>query len=133
MLLDIVDTMPVFIQRQHLASGGEYWVLPNLTAPGDNMASGMNAPERQKAYFEWHLRLKADLESLLQCIEQRQGLDHMLEIVQRAFGPRAAQAVRELEAPRAAPHTGSRIVTLGTAAVATSLAMPARSHTFYGD
>lgn len=133
LLLDIVDTMPVFIQRNHLASGGEYWVLPNLMAPGDNLASGMNTPERQKAYFEWHLRLKADLESLLQCIEQRQGLDQMLELVQRAFGPGAAQAVRELEAPRPAPETGRRIVTLGTAAAATALAMPARSHTFYGD
>ena len=80
-----------------------------------------------------HLRLKADLESLLQCIEQRQGLDQMLELVQRAFGPGAAQAVRELEAPRPAPETGRRIVTLGTAAAATALAMPARSHTFYGD
>jgi len=60
-------------------------------------------------------------------------VDHMLEIVQRAFGPRAAQAVRELEAPRSTPHTGRRIVTVGTAAVASALAMPARGHTFYGD
>ena len=133
LLPDIVDTMPVFIQRQHLASGGEYWLLPNLTAPGDNLASGMNTPERQEAYFGWHHRLKADLESLLQCIEQRQGLDQVLEIVQRAFGPRAAQAVRELEAPRPVPEIGRRIVTVGTAAAATALAMPSRAHTFYGD
>ena len=133
LLLDIVDTMPILIQREHLPGGGEYWVLPNQTAPGDNLASGMNTPARQEAYFEWHERLKADLEELLQCIEQRQGLDRMLEIVERAFGSRAAQALRELEAPRKDPQLGRRIVTVGTAAAATTMSMPARSHTFYGD
>ena len=132
LLLDIVDTMPVFIQRERLPGGGEYWLLPNHTAPGDNLASGMNTPARQEAYFGWHERLKADLEELLQCIEQREGLDRMLEIVERAFGSRAAQALRELEAPRKDPQLGRRIVTVGTAAAATTMSMPARSHTFYG-
>lgn len=133
LLLDIVDTMPMFIQRHPLGSGGEHWVLPNMTAPGDNLASGMNTPERQKAYFEWHVRLKSDLELLLQCIEQRQGLDQLLKIVQSTFGSRAAKAVQELEAPRQVQPMGRRIVTIGTAAAATAISMPARSHSFYGD
>lgn len=133
LLLDIVDTMPMFIQRHPLGGGGEHWVLPNMTAPGDNLASGMNTPERQKAYFEWHVRLKSDLELLLQCIEQRQGLDQLLKIVQSAFGSRAAKAVQELEAPRQVQPMDRRIVTVGTAAAATAISMPARSHSFYGD
>ena len=133
LLLDIVDTMPMFIQRHPLGGGREHWVLPNITAPGDNLASGMNTPERQKAYFEWHARLKSDLELLLQCIEQRQGLDQLLKLVQSTFGSRAAKAVQELEAPRQAQPIDRRIVTIGTAVAATAIAMPARSHSFYGD
>lgn len=132
LLLDLVDTMPMFIQRQPLHGGGEYWLLPNLTAPGDNVASGMNTPGRQDAFFQWHARLKSDLQQLLQCIERREGLDRMLEIVETAFGKRAAQAVRELEEPKVVPRTERRIIAVGTAA-ATTLSLPARSHTFHGD
>lgn len=133
LLLDIVDAMPGFIQRQSLANGGEYWLLPNYTAPGDNLASGMNTSAHQKAFFAWHHRLKADIERLLHCIEQREGLDQILEIVQRVFGVRAAQAVRELEAPHPVSQSSRRTVIVGTAAAATALSIPARSHTFYGD
>lgn len=132
LLLDIVDMMPLFIQRQHLASGGEHWELPNHTAPGDNLASGMNTRQHQQAFWEWHRQLQADLQTLLDCIEQRRGLDQMLEIVQSCFGTRAAQAVRELEAPRTTPQSSRRIVTVGTAG-AGSLLLPTRGHTFYGD
>lgn len=133
LLLDIVDTMPLFFERKLLAGGREHWQLPNLTAPGDNLASGMNTPERQQAFFAWHDRLKVDLEGLLQCIEHRKGLDELLPLVDRAFGARAARAVRELEAP--VPVTGSdrRIVSVGTAAAGSTVAMPARGHRFYGD
>lgn len=132
LLLDLVDTMPMFIQRQPLHDGGEYWLLPNLTAPGDNLASGMNTPGRQAAFFQWHARLKGDLQQLLQCVERREGLDRMLEIVEGAFGIRAAQAVRELEEPKPAPRTERRFVAVGTAA-ATTFSLPARGHTFHGD
>ena len=37
-----------------MSGGGEFWHLPNLTAPGDNLASGMNTPERQAAFGKWH-------------------------------------------------------------------------------
>lgn len=132
LLLDLVDTMPMFIQRQPLHGGGEYWLLPNITAPGDNLASGMNTPGRQEVFFQWHARLKSDLQQLLQCIERREGLDRMLEIVETAFGKRAAQAVRELEEPKVVPRTERRMIAVGTAA-ATTFSLPARSHTFHGD
>ena len=132
LLLDLVETMPMFIQCQPLHGGDEYWVLPNLTAPGDNLASGMNTPGRQEAFLQWHTRLKGDLQQLLQCIERREGLDRMLEIVETAFGNRAALAVRELEEPKPVPRTERRLVAVGTAA-ATTFSLPARSHTFHGD
>lgn len=133
LLLDIVDTMPLYFERQPLPGGGEHWLLPNLTAPGDNLASGMNTPERQQAFFAWHSRFKADLESLLLFIEQRRGLDELLPLVEQVFGARAARAIREVEAP--VPLAGSdrrRIVSVGTAVPGITVAMPARGHSFFG-
>jgi hypothetical protein len=130
LLLDIVDTMPLCFERQLLGAGTEFWNLPNLTAPGDNLASGMNTPGHQAAFGNWHKRLTGHLQQLLQCIEQ-QGLDPLLRVVEDAFGERAAQAVRDLEAPRPMPHVTRKSVVATTAA-ATTFSMPARSHTFFG-
>jgi hypothetical protein len=132
LLLDIVDVMPLFIQREPLAGGGEHWLVPNITAPGDNLASGMNTRERQEAFFAWHQRLRGDVQRLLDCIERREGLDKVLKVVEDAFGQRAAQAVRELETPRPVPGTPQRIVTVGTAIAGASLPLQARAHTFFG-
>lgn len=131
LLLDIVDIMPLCFERHHLTSGGEFWHLPNLTAPGDNLASGMNTFERQTAFTKWHSLLTKHLQQILQCIDQREGLDTMLTVIEEAFGSRAAQAVRELEEPRTMAKPDRRIVTVGTAA-ATTMALPARGHTFFG-
>ncbi|MBW8721196.1 MAG: nucleotidyltransferase [Polaromonas sp.] len=132
LLLDIVDTMPLCFERHQLASGGEFWNLPNLTAPGDNLASGMNTSERQAAFANWHSLLTNHLQQILQCIEQREGLDTLLKVIDEAFGSRAAQAVRELEEPRPIAKPDRRIITVGTAA-ATTMALPARGHTFFGN
>lgn len=131
LLLDIVDAMPLCFER-YQQGGTEFWMLPNLTAPGDNLASGMNTPARQAAFMSWHTRLTGDLQLLLQCIEQREGLDTMLKVVEEAFGSRAALAVRELEEPRSIAKPDQRIVTVGTAA-ATTISLSARGHTFFGD
>lgn len=131
--LDIVDTMPMFFQRQELPGGREFWLLPNHTAPGDNLACGMNTAARQKSYIDWHHRLKVDLQRMLNCIEHRLGIDQLLEVVEQAFGQRASQAVRELEAPRPLVQSDRRIVSVGTAVAGTAFSLPARSHRFYGD
>jgi hypothetical protein len=132
LLLDIVDTMPLCFERHQLSGGGEFWHLPNLTAPGDNLASGMNTPGRQAAFSKWHGLLTQHLQQMLHCIEHRDGLDTLLKLLEEAFGPRAAQAVRELEEPRPVAKPDRRIVSVGTAA-ATTIALPARGHTFFGD
>ena len=132
LLLDIVDTMPLCFERHQLPGGGEFWNLPNLTAPGDNLASGMNTLERQAAFGKWHGLLIQHLQQMLQCIERREGLDKLLKLLEEAFGPRAAQAVRELEQPSPVAKPDRRIVSVGTA-TATTIALPARGHTFFGD
>lgn len=94
--------------------------------------AGMNTAERQQAFFAWHDRVRRDIQRLLDCIERRDGLDRLMKIVQESFGERAAAAVRELEAPRQMPGTPRRIVSVGTAAAGSTLALPARAHTFFG-
>lgn len=130
LMLDVVQHMPLCLVRQSYA-GGEYWHLDNPTAPGNNLASDMNTPVHQKAFLQWHARLVSHLEQILECIEGRLGLDVMLRLVEEAFGPRAAQAVQQLEQPRPSTGVERRSVIVGTAA-ATTLVMPVRAHTFYG-
>lgn len=130
LLLDIVDAMPLCFERVQLGGAREFWNMPNLTAPGDNLASGMNTSGHQAAFAQWHRRLTDHLQRLLDCIEGH-GLDPLLRVVDEAFGARAAQAVRELEAPRPAASPTRNVVIASTAA-ATTLSMPARSHTFFG-
>lgn len=131
LLLDVVETMPLCFERHQLPNGGEYWNLPNFTAPGDNLASGMNTPTHQRAFTQWHGLLVGHLQQLLECIERRSGMDAMLRVVEEAFGSRAALAVREAEEPRAMIKNDRRVVILGTAA-STTMAMQARANTFYG-
>ncbi len=131
MLLDIVHTMPSYFQRQHHHGGKEEWFLPNPAAPGDNLASGMNTPERQQAFGQWHARLKEQLESLVNSIVRQEGFDETYKIVYAAFGDRAAQAVRELNVPKPSAPTVHRSVVFGTAA-AGLVSTTARGHNFYG-
>lgn len=130
LMLDVVDTMTLFFERQQLRDGREYWSLPNLTAPGDNLASGMNSPANQEAFLQWHARLASDLTRLLQCIERRAGADELISLVREIFGDRAARAVIELDAPRPLDKSGQRLVVLGSAG--TTVSVPARAHTFFG-
>ncbi|SCK42593.1 hypothetical protein VAR608DRAFT_4083 [Variovorax sp. HW608] len=144
LLLDIVATMPLLFRRCSLPSGGEHWDLPNPTAPGDNLASGMNAPGRQAAFLQWHASLVSDLERVIACIERRAGQDVLQTLVEQSFGKRAAQALQAATAPKAAPPnlpvtsltsnigTG-RIVSVGTAIPSVTVAAPTRAHRFFGD
>lgn len=131
LLLDIVDTMPLFFERLILQGGREFWSLPNLTAPGDNLASGMNSAANQDAFFRWHARLIGDLTQILQAIEQRAGSDQLIKLVKEAFGDRAARAVIDMNAPRPLEKPGQRLVILG-AATGPTISVPARAHTFFG-
>lgn len=131
LLVDVVHHMLTPLVRERLVGGGEHWTLPNPTAPGNNLASDMNTPAHQAAFLEWHARLTRHLEQILECIEQRQGLDRLLPLLEDAFGANAAGVVRQMEQPRPVLGTSERSVLVGTAAAST-FSMPARAHNFFG-
>ncbi|MDI1268338.1 MAG: nucleotidyltransferase [Polaromonas sp.] len=131
LMLDVVQHMPTYLRREPLPGGGEYWTLANPTAPGNNLAGDMNTPAHQSAFLQWHARLVSHLEQILDCIEDRQGLDKLLPLLEDAFGSSAATAVRELEQPRSIPGAAARTILVGTA-IASTVSLPARAHNFYG-
>lgn len=130
LMLDVVQHMPTYLQRER-QPGGEYWTLANPTAPGNNLAGDMNTPAYQTAFLQWHARLVSHLAQILDCIEDRQGLDKLLPLLEDAFGSKAASVVRELEQPRPIPGLSTRSILIGTA-TASTVSLPARAHNFYG-
>lgn len=131
LMLDVVQHMPTYLLREPLPGGGEYWTLANPTAPGNNLAGDMNTPAHQAVFLQWHARLGSHLEQILDCIEDRQGLDKLLPLLEDAFGSKAASVVRELEQPRPIPGLSTRSIMIGTA-TASTVSLPARAHNFYG-
>jgi hypothetical protein len=131
LLLDVFETMPVCFQRERLPQGGELWLLPNPWAPGDDLATCMNTPQKQAAFFQWHARFCQDIGELLESIEQRSGSEVTEALVAKAFGPRAASAVHEDSAPTAPTRHAGRSVVFGTAAGAMA-SLPARANTNFG-
>jgi hypothetical protein len=92
----------------------------------------MNTPERQQAFRQWLTRARGDLHALVQTIEERQGMDELLKCVERAFGDRAALAVRDDQERRVRAQRSSNRATLVTGAAGAVASVPARTHTFFG-
>jgi len=131
LMLDIIEQLPRYFNVRHEWGGREHWVLDNPSAPGDNLASGMNSFARQQAFHQWHRRAYDDVEAILDAIDRQLGMDEMLRRVQKAFGDRAASAIRNQEVQeRQGQRLASRVMVFGGAS---TLAMPARSNTNYGD
>lgn len=131
LLLEIVETLPDYFERTLQPNGHEYWTLANPSAPGENLASGMNTPARQAAFNAWHQRIKSQLKEIVDAIEKHLGMDVLLEKLEAAFGKRAALAVRDDEAKQRQSNISIGKVALASAGV--SVATTARSHTFFGD
>lgn len=131
LLLDIVETLPDYFERSPLPDGGEYWMLSNPSAPGENLASGMNTPARQAAFNSWHGRIKKQLAEIVEAIERNAGLDVLLPKLEAAFGKRAALTIRNEEARQRQGTTSFGKVALISAGA--SIATTARAHTFFGD
>lgn len=133
LLLDIVETMPNCFHRVTTSYELEEWTLLNPSAPGDNLASGMNTIAMQAAFRGWHKKLVLDLRAILKTIEDQSGLDVLLIQIEAAFGPRAAKAVRAEEAKQIGTQRKfNKVAVFGSAAIA-GVSMPVRAHTFYGD
>ncbi len=131
LFLDIVELVPTLFEREIHVSGQEHWKLMNPFALSDNLAAAMNTSARQQAFTQWHAKLVSDLDVLLSAVDGNQGLDTVAKAVERAFGPRASQAVlqhsgRQREGNRELQRAG--FVVAGTLPVVTS----ARAHTYFG-
>lgn len=131
LLLDVFDSMLLCFEREELAPGQQRWTLPNPWAPGDDLASTMNSPQRQAAFDRWHALFSQQIGNLLDKLEQRAGDDVIEKLVYDAFGPRAARAVRDDAAPVAPTRHAGRPVIFATAAGAMT-SMSARANTNFG-
>lgn len=131
LLLDIVETLPDYFERTPLPNGREYWTLANPSAPGENLASGMNTPTRQAAFNSWHGLIKKQLADIVDAIERNAGMDVLLHKLEIAFGKRAARAIRDEEARQR--EVATSIGKIALVSVGSSLATTARAHTFFGD
>lgn len=132
LLLDIVERMPLHFERISRPDGSEQWVLPNPSAPKDNLAASMNLPARQEAFFFWHRRLISDLNRILHAIEHHEGMDVLFKALQAAFGPRSARAIQQAQAERQSVSRAAGRVTLISSVTAAPISVPARSHTYFG-
>ena len=131
LFFDIVERLPMLFERQFLAFGGEQWVLMNPFAQNDNLAASMNTHGRQQAFAQWHKKFVTDLERLLEAVEGHKGLDAVTDAVEKAFGPRATQAVLQRNAQR---REGNRALERAGFVVASTMPVvtSARAHTYFG-
>jgi hypothetical protein len=132
LLCDVVRHMPHFIQVD-TSSGRRQWFIWNETTDHENFAEKWNAdPRRADAFYTWHAKLLADLESLTHI----EGLDLLTKRLGSAFGSTpAARALDGLTEPVSAARRTGRLVAapavgLSVAAVASSTSV--RANTFHG-
>lgn len=131
LLLDIVKTMPDYIERTKIGDR-EFWTMDNPTAPGDNLAGAMNVSStRQSVFRQWHTKLVADVSTIADAIEDRLGIDQVNNLVKQALGDRASKAAidGQLRLQQAQRQRG-RIVAVSAAGIV--LPMTSRPHTFFG-
>lgn len=57
----------------------------------------MNSSVRQQAFYQWHRRAYEDVEAILDAIDGQLGMDELLRRIEKAFGDRAAGAIRNQE------------------------------------
>lgn len=132
LFLSIIRAMPSIIKRSSEWNGLEEWTVDNPTAPGDNLASAMNTPEKQQAFTQWHGKLEGDIRAIIGAIDERQGLDKVGELVTSAFGERASNSARlgQLGRQATARQIG-KITAVTTAGIIVPVS--ARSNTFFGE
>jgi hypothetical protein len=131
LLLDIVETLPDHFQRIPQEDGSQRWHLSNPSAPHDNLAVGMNTPQRQLAFDWWHQRLGKQLTEILAAIDGHSGMDLLLSRVEAAFGKRAACAIQQDQSQwRSAKKELGRVALIP--AVGVPVSAVAKQHNFFG-
>ncbi|NPT54426.1 nucleotidyltransferase domain-containing protein [Paraburkholderia elongata] len=130
LLFDIVATMPSKFWSEETATGAT-WFLLNPAAPASNLAEDMNDPARQAAFYAWVEKFTEDLDEILQAVEQRAGIEVVIQRVEAAFGSKSADAARNalLKRQEAARNAGRASFFTSTVA---PLTVKSRPHNFYG-
>lgn len=132
LLLDIIRSMPTFIGKRPEVDRQIQWIVDNPTAPGDNLASSIDTPEKQEAFIQWHRKLVEDVLGVIDTIEQRAGVDRVAAQVSSAFGERAGAALRQAQLTRQGQQrAAAKVASFTSAGIA--LPMTARNHTFFGE
>lgn len=131
LLLDIIRTMPTLISTRHAGYEQVEWVVDNPTAPGDNLASSMDTPQKRQAFSQWHNKLLEDVLAVVGTVEARAGLDQVAKQVSSAFGEKAGAALRQAQLSRQAQQRGvGKIASITGGGIA--VPMTAHGHTFFG-
>lgn len=131
LLLDIVESMPQYFSRTTTGHLTEEWHLDNPSTSRDNLASGMNTPAHQCAFWVWHAQLVTDIESIVRSIEDRAGFDVLYKKIQHAFGDRAANAIQQNQLQHRNKERQVGAVTLLNASGA-PMTINSKSHNFFG-
>jgi len=130
----VIRAMPTFIRREPRV-GGEYFVIENETAVGENFADKWNVDARLAiAFFEWHQDALTSVDSLLQI----DGIDKYAEALSTKFGAKKDQvkaALASISDPIGhARSAGQLFVSSGVGLITShafgSVAVP--KNTFYG-
>lgn len=132
LLCDVVRHIPSFIEVDN-SSGRYQWFIWNETTELENFAEKWNAdPRRAVAFYDWHRKLLADLESLTHI----EGLDVLTKRLGSAFGSAPANRALDglVDPVSAARRTGrlsaAPVVGLSTGVLSSSTAV--RANTFHG-
>jgi hypothetical protein len=131
LLLDIIKSLPFQIEKRSIGNGLHEWIVDNPTAPGDNLASAMQNIETQQAFTQWHRKLLEDVMALIDCIDQRQGLDRVAHLVTSSFGQLAGDLNRRQNTSR---QSSARVAGKAMTVTASGITVPmtGKNHTFFG-
>ena len=91
----------------------------------------MNTPQRQAAFRGWHRRVSDDVTAIVKAIEESAGMDTLLARLEKAFGPRAARAIRDDQARHRLGNRQAGHVAL-IPAIGAPVSAIARPHHFFG-
>lgn len=76
----------------------------------------------------WHRRLIDDLRRILRTIENNEGMDVLLKVLEGAFGPRSAAAIQQDHTQRRQVNRAAgRVTLISSAAAARSVSLRART------
>ena len=131
LLQSIVRFMPIFIKEQ-TGPGGVHWYIPNETTAGENFAEKWNArPALAAAFYEWHSRFSADLDTLVSLA----GLDQLTKSLTESFGDTPARAALDaLTGVVSGARTSGRLTVVPSLGLTVGAGggSPVRRNTFYG-